>query len=191
MKKVIAILAVMLIVAGTVFAAATIKVQSKVGTPVVDPAFRLRASLSGEDSYDIAIAEEDQESVISANVINTSIKEAAIKVFFQIQQSINGGSDGKVVKLGVSATKMIQINDDGSAKEGGYESSMGTIGDKKENSGEGVTVTLNNAGEFVATYSGKADANTVLGKFTVTWAQDENAQDGLYQASVSLDITTV
>ena len=62
MKKLIAILAVLAIVAGSVFAAATIKVQSKVGGPAVDPAFVLRASLTGEDTYSIAIAEEGEEA---------------------------------------------------------------------------------------------------------------------------------
>lgn len=187
MKKVIAILAVMLIVAGAVFAAATIKIQSKVGT-TVDPAFVLRASLTGEDSYNVALAGEGQEDLISADELNRSIKETDIKVYFQIAQSIKGGSDGKIVKLGVAATKMIQVNNDGSAKENAYESSEGTIADKSTNNGVGVTVALNNDGQYVATYSGKADANTLLGQFTVTWAKDENAEDGLYQASVSLSI---
>ena len=57
MKKVIAILAVLMLVAGAVFAAATIKIQSKVGS-TVDPAFILRASLTGEDSYTTASAGE-------------------------------------------------------------------------------------------------------------------------------------
>ena len=187
MKKVIAILAVLMLVAGAVFAAATIKIQSKVGS-TVDPAFILRASLTGEDSYNTAVAGEGQEDVISASVLNRSIKETEIKVFFQIAQSIKGGSDGKIVKLGVSATKMIQVNNDGSAKENAYESSEGTIAEKTTNNGVGVSVELNNEGQFVASYTGKADANTLLGQFTVTWAQDENAEDGLYQAAVSLSI---
>ena len=188
MKKVIAILAVLAIVAGSVFAAATIKVQSKVGGPAVDPAFVLRASLTGEDAYSIAIAEEGQEATITAAKVSKSIKEEAIKVYFQIQQSIKAGKADQIVKLEVGATKMVQVNDDGSEKADGYESSVGTIADKTVNNGVGVTVALNDAGQYVATYSGKADANTVLGQFTVTWAQDENAVDGLYQASVSLSI---
>ena len=191
MKKIIAILAVLVLVAGAVFAVATIKVQSKVGTPAVDPSFILRASLTGEDDYSTASAGEGREDLISAATMNKSIKESDIKVFFQIAQNIKGGADGMVYKLAVSATKMIQVNDDGSTKDDAYESSEGRIADKSPNSGVGVGVTLNNAGEFVATYTGKADANTLLGQFTVTWAQDENAQDGLYQASVSLGITTV
>ena len=190
MKKVIAILAVLAIVAGSVFAAATIKVQSKVGTPAVDPAFVLRASLNGEDTYSVAIAEEGEEATITAAKVGKSIKEEAIKVYFQIQQSIKGGKADQIVKLEVGATKMVQVNDDGSEKADGYESSAATIGDKTVNNGLGVTVALNDAGQYVVSYSGKADANTVLGQFTVTWAQDENAVDGLYQASVSLNIVT-
>ena len=83
---------------------------------------------------------------------------------------------------------MIQVNNDGSAKENAYESSEGTIAEKTTNNGVGVSVALNNEGQFVASYTGKADANTLLGQFTVTWAQDENAEDGLYQAAVSLSI---
>lgn len=189
MKKVIAILAVLMLVATAVFATATVKVRSKVGTPVVEPTFILKADLFKNGAYDYASAREgSNDGIIEAEVLNKSIRDENITVYFQISQYLAGGSQGQIVKLGVGATQMKQVNDDGTEKADGHVVPNFEIGTKTPNSSEDVDVQLNDAGQFVVTYLKQAASNTLLADFSVTWLKDANAVDGLYQASVTLTI---
>ena len=134
MKKVIAILAVLMLIATAVFATATIKVRSKVGTPAVEPTFILRADMLKSGSYDLASAREGTNpGILDYDVVDKSIKEENITVYFQISQYLAGGSQGQIVKLGVGATKMKQVNDDGTDKEDGHVVPNFEIGSKTPN----------------------------------------------------------
>ena len=190
MKKVIAILAVLMLVAGAVFAATTIKVQSKVISD--DPVFLLRAGLN-PNSYNTAISGDETRDVIGWSVLGKSIKDDNIEVFFQIIQSGKAGKENQQFKLNVSATKMIQVKTvDGDAlpaTKTPYEASQGIISEETAKDATNVTVSKTAAGEFRALYSGRVEDNTPLATFKVVWAQDDDAEEGIYEATVKLEVT--
>ena len=188
MKKVIAILAVMLIVAGTVFAAATIKVQSKVKSD--DPVFILKAGLT-ETAFNTA--ESDDNNIIGWKTIDKSIKDQDLEVFFQILQSGKAGKDGQKFTLEVSASTMKQVK----TEDGGelpdnttpHETTQGSISEEDPKEATNVVVKKDGDAKFKATYAGTVADGTPLASFKVVWAKDSNAVAGIYEASVHLEVT--
>ena len=190
MKKVSAILAVMLIVAGAVFAATTIKIQSKVTSD--DPVFLLKAGLT-PNSFNAALSGDETRDVIGWSTLGKSIKDDNIEVFFQIVQSGKAGKENQQFKLNVSATKMIQAKtvDGGElpATKAPYESSLGIISEETAKDATNVTVSKTADAEFRAIYAGKVEDGTPLATFKVVWAKDDDAEEGIYEATVKLEVT--
>ncbi|MCQ2411556.1 MAG: hypothetical protein MJ057_01245 [Sphaerochaetaceae bacterium] len=206
MKKIITILAVMLIVVCAAFADATepngdakILVNAKIGNQY--PAFQLQAvgvadakgSISG--SADKALKGETKDAV---TITEDALLGGNVTVNFAINQvKMSRTKVGYV--LTVTATDLKMVNDaSGAAYTGAIDANK-----KFEVSGN-PTITKGTAGEYTYTeaanaltvrYNGKkVDASTAnavqLGTFSCVWQQNADADAGDYQATVTLTITS-
>lgn len=196
MKKVIAILAVLMLVACVVFADATIKVRSKVTTTQEEenPQFTLKAGLTKAAMTVSAI--DGDSATMGTTTQQKSIKTDDIILYFQIVQVNNAGKNGSAYIFTITPSEMIQIKDANDADveaTNAHKTTPGVVSEKAENQQlVNATVTpKNDAEKFDVAYTGKVAENTVLASFTVTWASDENAPDGLYEASVVVNFETV
>ena len=196
MKKVLVILTILILVASAVFAADSVKLLSIVESK--NPTFVLKAGIS-PNSFD---AESDDETTDTLGwaTIEKSILKDDIVVYFQIAQKGVAKKDGKGFALSIEATEMIlSLNEDGTplAPESTiYRTTKGLISDVTPVNGEkssiGVKVlesVTKDSANLVAEYNGKVDDGTPIATFTVTWAKDVTAPDGIYQASVILRVS--
>lgn len=196
MKKLIAILAVLMLVACVVFADATVKVRSKVTTTQEEenPQFTLNAGLT--KAAMTVLAADGDTSIMGITTQKKSIKTDDITVYFQIIQVNNAGKNGSAYIFTITPSEMIQIKDANDADVEATNAHKTTPGVVSEKAGNqqlvNATVTpKNDAEKFDAAYTGKVAENTVLASFTVTWASDANAPDGLYEAAVVVNFETV
>lgn len=195
MKKVLVILTVLILVASAVFAAETIKLVSVVETKA--PTFVLRAGIS-PDSFN---SESDDESnnTLGWQTIEKSILKDDVVVYFQIAQNGSAKKVGNGYALSIEATEMIlSLNEDGTPLAPDatvYRTTKGRISDvspinnEKSNIGISISAASKDSASLVAEYSGKVEDGTPIATFTVTWAKDVQAPDGIYQASVILRVS--
>lgn len=197
MKKVLVILTILILVASAVFAADSVKIKTLVETE--NPSFILKAGLS-PDAFDDAFSAGDSSDTLDWETVEKSIQKENIVVYFQIVQKGMARRDGKEFALSIETTEMVLgLNEDGSALTPDtkiYKTTKGNISDitpiNDDNSNVGVTISetaSNDSINLLAEYRGKVNDGTPIATFTVTWAKDINAPDGIYQASVILRVS--
>ena len=196
MKKLIVILAVLILVVGSVFGAEIIRLKSVVESK--NPTFVLRAGLS-PDSFDRE-SDDDTMNTLGWETIEKSILKENIVVYFQIAQRGTAKRIGKEFALSIEATEMVLVlNEDGSELAPDttiYKTTKGSISNLAAVNPEesNVSVTLSGAAtkdtaNILTEYKGKVEDGTPIATFTVTWAKDVEAPDGIYQASVILRVS--
>lgn len=195
MKKVLVILTVLILVASAVFAAESVRLISVVESK--NPTFVLKAGIS-PDSFNKE-SDDDTMNTLGWDTIEKSILKEDIVVYFQIAQKGTAKKDGKGFALSIEATEMsLSLNEDGSPLPSEaliYKTTKGRISDvtpvKNEKAKIGITVSkaTNDSANLVAEYFGRVEDGTPIATFTVTWAKDVTAPDGIYQASVILKVS--
>ena len=199
MKKAFVILTIMILVACSVFAteSATIRVTTKVDSKT--PTFVLKAGLT-PDSFDKAISDDEADNVLGWETVEKSIKAEDIVVFFEIIQKGDSRAIGEKYSLNIEASEMILIlNEDGSQLASNtdiYKTTKGKVSNPTGIGNEKAIVEVTNVkstskdvATIVTEYTGTVTDGTPIAKFTVTWAKDNNAPDGIYQASVVLKVS--
>lgn len=197
MKKVLVILTILILITSAVFAADSVKIRTVVENE--NPSFILKAGLS-PDAFDDVVSADDSAGTLDWETVEKSIKEENIVVYFQIVQKGIARRDGKEFALSIETSEMVLgLNEDGSALAPDtkvYKTTKGKISDinpnNDENSRIGVTLSETSAKDSIsllAEYKGKVDDGTPIATFTVTWAKDINAPDGIYYASVILRVS--
>ena len=198
MKKVLVILAVLILIVSSVFAEdkQTIRINTSVESKT--PTFVLKAGLS-PDSFNRE-SDDDTMNTLGWETIEKSILQENVVVYFQIAQKGFARKVGSKFVLSIEASEMVrEQNEDGSAlgpDEVRYKTSRGIISNinpiNVKTSNVDVTVsggTGKDSAEIMAEYKGKVDDGTPIATFTVTWAKDVEALDGIYQASVILRVS--
>lgn len=196
MKKVLVILTILILITSAVFAADTIKLVSVVESKT--PTFVLRAGIS-PDSFDNE-SDDDSKNTLEWQTVEKSILKDDVVVYFQIAQKGVAKKDGNGFALSIEASEMIlSLNEDGTplAPESAiYRTTKGNISDVTPVNGEksniGVTVSesaTKDSVNLMAEYKGRVEDGTPIATFTVTWAKDVTAPDGIYQASVILRVS--
>ena len=198
MKKVLVILAVLILVAGMVFAEERQTIRIKTTVESKTPTFILKAGMS-PDSFD---KESDDDTINTRGwqTVEKSILTDNIVVYFQIVQKGTAKRVGKEFALSIEATEMVlTLSEDGSALAPDvdvYKTSKGSISEvtpvNVEKSNVEVAVSgsaTKDSANLLAEYKGKVEDGTPIATFTVTWARDVQAPDGIYQASVILRVS--
>ena len=199
MKKLIVILTVLILIMGSAFATETHRIRIKSVVESKNPSFALRAGLT-PDAFDRAVSDEDVASTLGWETVEKSIKTEDVVVFFEIVQNGDAKKSGEKYSLTIETSEMILgLNEDGSALAPDtdiYRTTKGKISDVTPISSEKAIVEVSNVkttSKGVATieaeYNGRVEDGTPIAKFTVTWAKDVNAPDGIYQASVVLKVS--
>ena len=199
MKKAFIILTVLILIACSAFAteSATIRVTTKVDSKA--PTFVLKAGLA-PDSFDKAISDDEADNILGWETVEKSIKAEDIVVFFEILQKGDSRAIGEKYSLNIEASEMILIlNEDGSPLASDtdiYRTTKGKVSDPTGIGNEKAIVEVTNVksttkdvATIVTEYTGTVTDGTPIAKFTVTWAKDNNAPDGIYQASVVLKVS--
>lgn len=199
MKKVLVILTILILVASAVFAAEEkkiIKIRGLVESK--NPTFILRAGLT-PDSFDKE-SDDGTMDTLGWETIEKSILKENIVVYFQIVQKGAAKKLGSAYALSIEATEMIlEMGEDGSplAPETEiHKTTKGSISDitaiNPEKSNVEVMLSGATAKDTVSLtteYKGFVSDGTPIAAFTVTWAKDVTAPDGIYQASVILRVS--
>lgn len=196
MKKVLVILTILILVMAAVFADETRIIQLHSIVESKNPTFVLKAGLS-PDTFD---RESDDDNTLGWDTIEKSILTENVVVFFQIAQKGTAKKIGKEYALSIEATEMVLVlNEDGSVLAPDsviYKTTKGSISDlsavNPEESNVSVTlfgVTTKDTANILTEYKGKVEDGTPIATFTVTWAKDVEAPDGIYQASVILRVS--
>ena len=196
MKKVLVILAVLILVAGSVFGADVVRLKSVVESK--NPTFALRAGLS-PDSFDRE-SDDDTMNTLGWDTIEKSILQENIVVYFQIVQKGVAKGIGKKFALSIEASEMVlELNEDGTPLAPETEihrTSKGSISNltaiNDEQSSVAVALsgsTIGDTASIMTEYMGIVQDGTPIATFTVTWAKDVQAPDGIYQASVILRVS--
>ena len=199
MNKLIVILTIMILVACSVFAAGTQTVRLQSVVQSKDPTFVLKAGLS-PDSFEKAVSDDGSDNILGWEAVEKSIKAEDIVVFFEIVQKGDAKKVGEKYSLNIEASEMIlSLNEDGSPLASDtdiYKTAKGKVSEPIPVGNEKAIVEVTNVksttkdvATIVAEYTGKVTDGTPIAKFTVTWAKDINAPDGIYQASVVLKVS--
>ena len=198
MKKLIVILAVLILVVGSVFAEETHVVRIKATVESKTPTFVLKAGLS-PDSFDRE-SDDDTMNLFDWETIEKSILKEDVVVYFQIVQKGTARKLGSSYALSIEATEMVlEMSEDGSPLAPDTEihkTKKGNISDfiavNPEESNVAVVFSETSAKDIAnltTEYKGFVGDGTPIAAFTVTWAKDVSAPDGIYQASVILRVS--
>ena len=199
MKKLFVILTIMILVACSVFAEETNTIRLLSVVKSKEPTFVLKAGLN-PDSFEKAVSDEEAGNVLGWETVEKSIKAEDIVVFFEIVQKGDAKAIGTKYSLNIEATGMeLILNEDGSPLASDtdiYKTTKGKVSEPTGIGNEKAVVAVSNVDStakdvttIVAEYKGKVTDGTPIAKFTVTWPKDNNAPDGIYQASVVLNVS--
>ena len=199
MKKAFVILTVLILLACSVFADETHVIRVTATVQSKTPTFVLKAGLT-PDSFEKAVSDDESGNVLGWETVEKSIKAEDIVVFFEIIQKGDARAVGEKYSLNIEASEMIRIlNEDGTPLASDtdiYKTTRGTVSEPTGIGNEKAIVEVTNVksttkdiATIVAEYTGKVTDGTPIAKFTVTWAKDTNAPDGIYQASVVLKVS--
>ena len=198
MKKLIVILAVLILVAGSVFADETHVIKIKTTVESKTPTFVLKAGLS-PDSFDRE-SDDDTMNTLGWETIEKSILKENVVVYFQIAQKGYARKNGSKFLLSIEASEMVrEQNEDGSElgpDDERYKTTKGVISEINPINAEESNVEVAVSGsidkstaEIMTEYKGKVEDGTPIASFVVTWEKDVKALDGIYQASVILKVS--
>ena len=198
MKKLIVILAVLILVAFSAFAEETHVIRIKATVESKTPTFVLKAGLS-PDSFDRE-SDDDTMNLFDWETIEKSILKEDVVVYFQIVQKGTARKLGSSYALSIEATEMVlEMSEDGSPLAPDTEihkTKKGSISDfiavNPDESNVAVVFSETSAKDIAnltTEYKGFVADGTPIAAFTVTWAKDVSAPDGIYQASVILKVS--
>ena len=199
MKKLIVILTIMILVACSVFALDADSIRITATILSKRPTFVLKAGLT-PDSFDRVVSDNNTDNILDWETVEKSIKAEDIVVFFEIVQKGNSSQAGEKYSMTIEASEMIlSLNEDGSqlvSNADVYKTPRGIVSEVTPIGNEkaivevkNVKTTTKDVATIEAEYTGKVADGTPIAKFTVTWAKDINALDGIYQASVVLKVS--
>ena len=185
MKKVISILAVLVVLIGSVFAADTLNITANV--PKVAPVYAINGSLTS--NFETVVVGGAANNTIETN---TNISESPVTVYIKvIQTNKSVYKDASGVSLTVTPTALTNTAD---ANE---KTALPTIAHRVDGTATNLSVTgSENSTTKVVTFlckyaNGKpVAANSVIGTFDYTWAADANLAEGDYQATITMAYTT-
>lgn len=202
MKKVLVILTILILVAGSIFAEETQFIRVKTTVESKNPGFILKASLNPNmfDGEGAVSDEDETANTIGYAAVDKSIQNEDVVVYFMILQKKTAGSFGERYLLTVEATEMVLVmNEDESTLDADTEirkTKKGSISDitslTDEKTGiDVITVkpSTKDTASLVAEYRGRVASDTPIATFAVTWAKDTTIPDGIYQASVILNVS--
>lgn len=216
MKKLITILAIMLVVVGAVFAEdpqptnQRLTLQSDVSEK--KPAFKFQGSEDDKYGTDGKVVTSAQGSWDGTLITSAkSIADADITLNFRILQTGSAGESDSttyarykgVVTFAVEVGDLTQqaplaANTSAATVEGTLGTlTVGTVG-KYDASVNGSTTEVSNkitlsttSNGFSAAYNGKVKDDQVIGTFSATWKKDETLPNGTYKADITLTISAV
>ncbi len=201
MKKIITILAIMMILVGSVFAATG---DSSNGTASLDvtiaisaqyPTFQLK---SGSVTDNVASTHADSYDPADVALTADSLLSEDQPVSFDIVQ-LTRSSAKATYWLTVTATNMDLVKD----ASGATISTLSDTGTQRftvasttpsvsapTTAVTGISNNGTSGNKLVAIYDGTTvAANTTIGSFTATWNKNANAVSGDYKATVTLTVT--
>ncbi len=204
MKKVITILAIMMILVGSVFADTVPAGSGSNGTASLDvtiaisaqyPTFQLK---SGSATDNVASTHEANYDPADVALTADSLLSDDQPVSFDIVQLTRSSATAKYW-LTVTATDMVLVKDasgatistlsDASIQSFTVKSATPTVS-APETAITGIDNTGTSGNKLVAAYDGTTvAANTTIGSFTATWKKNANAVSGSYKATVTLTVT--
>ena len=199
MKKAFVILTIIILVACSVFAEETATIRVTTTVESKKPTFVLKAGLT-PDSFEKAVSDDEADSVLGWETVEKSIKAEDIVVFFEIVQKGDARVAGEKYSLNIEASGMeLILNEDGSPLASDtdiYKTAKGKVSEPTPIGNQKAIVEVTNVksttkdiATIAAEYTGVVMDGTPIAKFTVTWAKDINAPDGIYQASVVLKVS--
>lgn len=192
MKKLIAILAVMIAFAGAIFAVTGEQLQINVTVNPVAPVFSI---FGGKTSNEAAgTTYQGNATTPTAITFDSNSYDLAlnnITVYIRLYQSNKAKYTGTAT-LTVTATPLVNQT----VQTGTYQTTAPTAADiSKTESPAGITYTTNpaastSAGNTVVTYAPKYDGRSIqatdIGTFNLTWGANADLAAGSYQATITL-----
>lgn len=208
MKKLIAILAVMFVIVGAVFAeqnaaTSTGNAEVKVVTTVsiVEPTFKLTtASASTNLGNTRAVGEIDVHTID----VNTLIGQGTTSVDFSVVQ-IADCKSYKTYTFSATAEELVMTKEyDKDGELVAYTGTATTTNHRAfalahatvsfedgDNDAKALKTNASTAAEYQIKYTGdKVAANTKIAGFTVTWTNDAEAVPGQYEAYITLTVAS-
>ena len=221
MKKVFAIIAIMVVLVGAVFAVeneinqtSTITVKTLVQRSL--PEFKLVGSLTatnGEPTGTITTVAtaDNQTAAYEGDAVNaeaTDISIDDITVYFAIYQTNQANvrasynlayTAGKLVRMSAQNSSTAATGNDaytinGNGSVGANGTAVVTTAIEANDAENETYLALDDTTDLVAAYTGRVSqdqTDLLLGTFSVTWLKDVEAKDGYYRADVVLAVTTV
>ncbi len=191
MKKLIAILAVLITFVGAAFAVTGEQLQINATVLPVAPIF----SIYGGKTLDEAAGTTYQGNATTATNITFSENLAAtdIKVYIRLWQSNKAKYSGTAT-LTVTATPLVNQT----VQTGTYQTAAPTAANIAKPTVAGISYDSNpaastSAGNTVVTYAPKYDGRSVqatnIGTFDLTWEHIEDLSVGSYKATITLGYT--
>ena len=199
MKKFIAILIVLIVLTGAVFATTGDILNIIASVLTIKPSFTMVGGF--DTNYGTTASDDSSTNQLESEV---NISENSIDVYIQVKQSIKSryknqtGFDLTIAAEGLSATiegvtystavPVITSASDGNSIENALDSTKNDFTSEKKSAEEGsgtVVYTLKYpTGAPVA-------ANTVVGEIQFTWEADDSLPVGTYSASITMTHTTI
>ncbi len=191
MKKLIAILAVMITFAGAVFAVTGEQLQINVTVNPVAPAF----SIYGGKTSDEAAGTTYQGNATTPTAItfdsnSYDLTENDITVYIRLYQNNKAKYTGTAT-LTITATPLVNQT----IQEGIHQTEAPTAADIQKTTPNGISYSINPVastveGNTVVTYkpnySGSSVQKTDIGTFNLKWDHDPDLAVGSYQATITL-----
>ncbi len=199
MKKVITILAIMMVLVGSVFAATNDKLYVTSTVEEVEPSFKMFGALSSSDLTDITYQTDGTGAAkvagASKAATNTlaggSIAAGNIDVYIKILQDVKSyykDTTGFVVKVTASAL----TGTNGGSISAAVQGEPGVTGSEGDAFQSVKKSAANNIVEWTVKYATGAPvaAGTVLGTCQFRYAQNADAPVGDYSADIKIEYTT-
>ena len=195
MKKVIAILVVMIAIAGAVFAANNDQLQITATVNTVNPIFLI---FGGKTSTEAAGTTYQGNSTPTSITYTENLADTDIVLYIRLYQSNKAKYKGTAT-LTITATPL--VNTDTSITGGKTTSDAPEADNIDAISVNGITYAANanpssttsQEGNTVVTfapvYDGRAIQATNIGTFDLTWGKDDDLAAGTYRATIKLEYT--
>ena len=194
MKKVIAILVVMIAIAGAVFAANNDQLQITATVNTVNPIFQI---FGGKTSTEAAGTTYQGNSTPTSITYTENLADTDIVLYVRLYQSNKAKYKGTAT-LTITATPLVNTD---TSITGGKTSSAAPAADHiTATSVNGITYGQNAAPSstttdgnrvvtFAPIYDGRAIQATNIGTFDLTWGKDDDLAAGTYRATIKLEYT--
>lgn len=191
MKKLIAILAVMIAFAGAAFAVTGEQLQINVTVAPVAPIFSI---FGGKTSSEANGTTYQGNATTPTNITFTeNLAETDIKVYIRLWQSNKAKYTGTAT-LTVTATPLVNQT----VQTGTYQTTAPAAADIAKTTVAGISYDSNPAASTVGentvvTYAPKYDGRSIqatdIGTFNLTWGHDDDLTVGSYKATITLGYT--